>query len=80
MPGDCYLIDCPEFYNKVVIEYALTVDLFRRAQPREGKATYRFYYNVCIMSLGLLEFVHFSSVGMHSPEKFSPVTAPSLPG
>ena len=32
------------------------------------------------MSLGLLEFVHFSSVGMHSPEKFSPVTASSLPG
>lgn len=31
------------------------------------------------MSLGLLEFVHLSSVGMHSPETFSPVTAPSLP-
>lgn len=47
---------------------------------RGGQATDRFYYNVGIMSLGLLEFVHLSSVGMHSPEKFSPVTAPSLPG
>lgn len=80
MPGDCYLIDCPEFYNKFVIEYVLTVDLLRRAQPGESKAKYRCHYNVGIMSLGLLEFVPLSSVGMHSPETSSPVPAPSLPG
>ena len=49
------LFSCPKFCNKFVIVHALTLDLLRKACPGEGKTTCRFYCNVDIMSLGLLE-------------------------
>lgn len=50
------LFYCPKFYNKFIIVHSLTtLDLLRKAHLGEGKTTCRFYCNVDIMSLGLLE-------------------------
>ena len=58
----CYLIDYPEFYNKFIIAYAPTLDSLGETHLREGKTTCRFYYDVSIMSLCLLEFIWDSSI------------------
>ena len=58
----CYLIDYPEFYNKFIIAYAPTLDSLTKTHLGEVKATCRFYYNVGLMSLSLLEVIGLSGL------------------
>ena len=62
MGDDCRLIDCAKFCNKFIIAYAPTLDSLGETHLREGKTTCRFYYDVSIMSLCLLEFIWDSSI------------------
>ena len=62
MGDDCRLIDCAKFCNKFIIAYAPTLDSLTKTHLGEIKATCRFYYNVGLMSLSLLEFIGLSGL------------------